>query len=439
MELIVSLPIKYCFHHRKIDVANCFLTMLLLSACTPFMQPKSLCPDCEPLESAVADSDYDQVQHLLPTENNINRPLRNGNTLLHYAAMKPNLKIAELLIESGANLNVKNQNGETPLNTALRYGSESVALLFVESGADVEAVVPNGSSVLSKAAARKNLKLVKLIVEKGANPSRADGRGETPLYLAAESGSEEIFLFLLQAVGPDHDKMVNRVSPLFPAVNRKSYAITEALLKSGYDPNASLDSGITPIFIAAYKGSEDLAKLLAENGAKLNIALQHYGNPAHAAIIGGHPDIAQYFISAGVEPAVITDTLPSTYASAVSYHLYGKLMQHTNTANAKSALSLAIALYKQVEKDGENAINDASSSIWNNRISEIIYYTMLVAIGLDPTLATSSSETLKTRLTVDNMNTQLENKQKHINELIASSKKAIDECQLMMQQVARME
>jgi ankyrin repeat protein len=346
--------------------------------------------------------------------------------------MKTNLEIAQLLIGNGANLNVKNNNGETPLNTALRYGSESIALLLIESGADVEAVVPNGSSVLSKAATRKNLKLVELIVKKGADPSRADGRGETPLYLAAESGSEEVFLFLLQAVGPNHNKKVNRVSPLFPAVSRKSYAITEALLKAGYDPNASLDSGITPIFIAAYKGSEDLAKLLADNGARLNIAFQRYGSPTHAAIIGGYPSIAQYFISAGVEPVVITDTLSSTYASAVGYHLYGKWIQHTNKANAKSALSLAVDLYKQVVRNGENAIDEASSSIWNNRISEMIYYTMLVAIGLDPTLATSSSDTLNTRLAVDNTNTQLENKQKHINELIAASKKAIGECQLIL-------
>lgn len=396
----------------------------ILAGCMTF---DAICPGCEPLESAVANNNYELFEKLLPKESDINRPLIGGNTLLHYAS---NLKMVKKLLENGANLDVKNNSGETPLNTAIRFGSESVALFLVNSGADVNIVVPDGSSVLSKAASRKNLELVKLIVEKGASVSQLDGRGETPLFTAAESGSEEIFHFLLGELKSSKHNDVSDNSPLFSAVKRGSYKITEALINSGYNPNTSLPNGITPILIAAYQGHEELVKRLINLGANPHVIVGKYGNTLHASILGGHHKIADFLVSINVKPVKVTNTLFSTYASAIGHQLHAEKI--LNDDKAKIMLLTAVELYEKVLADGEIALDKASSSIWKNRIYEVAFVAFLVSIGYDPAIIASNSGVQENHFYLKGKIADIKDSKQRIISLQENSKKRARACRSLL-------
>lgn len=61
---------------------------------------------------------------------------RDGNTLLHHAAMKSSCTLSYLLLTRGANLEARNIRGMTPLHLAVLCGAETVANLLLARGAD---------------------------------------------------------------------------------------------------------------------------------------------------------------------------------------------------------------------------------------------------------------------------------------------------------------
>ncbi len=117
---------------RPVAACQLLLVITLLQGCATV----SPCPDCDPLESAIMNSDYTLVKQLLAEEMNVNRPLADGKTLLHYAAMKKDADITRLLIDNGAKIDMIDNAGYTPLLTAIKYGSEEIALLLIQLGAD---------------------------------------------------------------------------------------------------------------------------------------------------------------------------------------------------------------------------------------------------------------------------------------------------------------
>ena len=57
-----------------------------------------------------------------------------GWTPLHYAAMKHDKEIAELLISKGADVNAKTKRGETPIDWTTRYKRTETADLLRKYG-----------------------------------------------------------------------------------------------------------------------------------------------------------------------------------------------------------------------------------------------------------------------------------------------------------------
>ena len=70
---------------------------------------------------------------------------------LHYAALKGQKEIAELLIAKGADVNAKYDRGWTPLLWAAREGHKEIAELLIAKGADVNAKDDGGATPLDLA------------------------------------------------------------------------------------------------------------------------------------------------------------------------------------------------------------------------------------------------------------------------------------------------
>src|SRR5215475_2043401 len=88
-----------------------------------------------PPEAAVADAamrgNTEAVRTLLKQGNDVNAALADGMTTLHWAALRGDAELAEILLYAGASTKAVTRIGaETPLHVASREGNAAVARLL---------------------------------------------------------------------------------------------------------------------------------------------------------------------------------------------------------------------------------------------------------------------------------------------------------------------
>src|SRR5436190_8821436 len=90
--------------------------------------------------TAAMRGDREAVKALLQKGTDVNVPLSDGMTALHYAAALGDAQMAEMLLYAGANPKAKTRINEyTPLHLASESGSAAVAKVLLNAGADVNA------------------------------------------------------------------------------------------------------------------------------------------------------------------------------------------------------------------------------------------------------------------------------------------------------------
>src|SRR4051794_9959909 len=75
------------------------------------------------LVEAAKKGDTAAVRALIKSGANVNAPLGDGSTALHWAAHRGAVELADVLISSGANVNAADDLGVTPLWVACESGS----------------------------------------------------------------------------------------------------------------------------------------------------------------------------------------------------------------------------------------------------------------------------------------------------------------------------
>jgi F-type H+-transporting ATPase subunit beta len=90
------------------------------------------------LHNAILLNRPDMVDLLLAHNGDVNISASNGQTPLHWAAIRGALEIAAGLIKGGANINAKDQSGRTPLHWAGLHGHEAITNLLLANGAEVD-------------------------------------------------------------------------------------------------------------------------------------------------------------------------------------------------------------------------------------------------------------------------------------------------------------
>lgn len=80
------------------------------------------------------------AQHLLPDGSGTNIDVRTkgigGDTALHLAALRGDVRGVELLLDAGAFIDEQNELGRSPLYYAILEGHDSVAEYLLKKGAD---------------------------------------------------------------------------------------------------------------------------------------------------------------------------------------------------------------------------------------------------------------------------------------------------------------
>ena len=120
------------------------------------------------LHAIVAKGDFAAASQLIGQGSDIEaKDPGTGASVLHYAVMRGNPEILQLLLERGADVNSRTKSGTTPLHTAVLYNRYEAAETLLGKGADINAQSVSGATPLALATAAKNRTIADLLRSRG--------------------------------------------------------------------------------------------------------------------------------------------------------------------------------------------------------------------------------------------------------------------------------
>nr|XP_057917458.1 ankyrin repeat domain-containing protein 12 isoform X2 [Doryrhamphus excisus] len=122
----------------------------------------------------------------------VNKRNERGETPLHMAAIRGDVKQVRELISLGADVNVKDFAGWTPLHEACNLGYYDVAKVLIAAGAEVNTQGLDDDTPLHDASSSGHKDIVKLLLRHGGNAFQANKRGERPVDVADSQELEQL-------------------------------------------------------------------------------------------------------------------------------------------------------------------------------------------------------------------------------------------------------
>ncbi|KAA0718554.1 Ankyrin repeat domain-containing protein 12 [Triplophysa tibetana] len=122
----------------------------------------------------------------------VNKRNERGETALHMAAIRGDVKQVKELIGLGADVNVKDFAGWTPLHEACNLGYYDVAKVLIGAGAEVNTQGLDDDTPLHDASSSGHKDIVKLLLRHGGNAFQLNKRGERPVDVADSQELEQL-------------------------------------------------------------------------------------------------------------------------------------------------------------------------------------------------------------------------------------------------------
>lgn len=150
---------------------------------------------------AAQRGDLPAVRSLIAERADVNVPLGDGMTALHWAAERGDAEMAKALIKAGAKLTLATRNGGyLPLHVAARAANGAVVQALLAAGADPAARTGTGVTALHLAAQSGDVVAVKALIARKADVNATEPEwGQTPLMFAASSDRPAAVTALLAA------------------------------------------------------------------------------------------------------------------------------------------------------------------------------------------------------------------------------------------------
>ncbi|XP_067005657.2 BRCA1-associated RING domain protein 1 isoform X2 [Anabrus simplex] len=131
-----------------------------------------------------------------PTRHSLNKEImkrnKKGETPLHVACIKGDIKRIEELLEAGASPCTKDNAGWTPLHEAVSKGYKDIVQLLLENGAFVNAPGLYNNTPLHDAVIHQRLDILPLLLAYGADPDVCNIEGNSARNLAETDAVLEI-------------------------------------------------------------------------------------------------------------------------------------------------------------------------------------------------------------------------------------------------------
>jgi len=182
--------------------------------------------------SAAKQGDIQEINNLIASKANINKPTTDEITALMIAAMKGHLEIVKALLAAGADVNTRTKQGTTALAVAVYVGDNiDVVKALIAAKADVNTMSNGYGTPLMLAVSRDRLEVVQALISANADVNARETTG-------------------------------NDITPLMMAATRGNLAIVQALLAAKADIKATDNNGDTALTLAANKGNLEVVHAL---------------------------------------------------------------------------------------------------------------------------------------------------------------------------------
>ncbi len=208
-------------------------------------------------------------------------PKKKDSELLKAVKYMAKTNEIQQLIKEGANVNAVDDIGRTALLIAVNNEELKVVNLLINSGADVNksTYMYLYLSPLYVASSNGTLPIVKRLIAAGADVNKVNHVDETPLYIASQRGRFQIVESLIAAGADVNKPKHNNETPLFTACNNEGIATTryantnyekvvEMLINAGADKNIATNDGRLPMDVTKNKKIRILLKNKDEKSIK---------------------------------------------------------------------------------------------------------------------------------------------------------------------------
>lgn len=295
----------------------------------------------DPTSLAILQNASEEViLFLLEQEGNYTDKItHDGRTYLHWAAIKGNEKLANLLINRGFNINFPDDRGMPPLVYATHNGQTKPQLyeIFFKNGINPLKKYGNGETILHIAISADNdLSLYNYLISKGLSDKDTDNQGRSVLDYAAKRGNIKIIDFLRNKNIPHTSNFlifasqgarkhnntievfeyaieklkisVNSVdnkgkNALHHIVNKSNQSeIISYLLSMQINVNQEDSNGNTPFILSASNKNSDVFKQLFPYISNINHSNKKGQNSLHFALLNGSSETAEFLLENGATP-----------------------------------------------------------------------------------------------------------------------------------------
>jgi uncharacterized protein len=357
------------------------------------------------------------VRTLLKTGSDVNAAQGDGMTALHWAAIKGDAEMAQMLVYAGANVKATTRlGGYSPLILAAREGHTDVIATLLAAGADPKAATSTGTTALMLAAAAGNPRTVTMLVENGADVNAKESvMQQTPLMFAAAYNRTEAMKALIKGgadikantkvvdlsalTSPDEEffrqQQQQQAGGAPPAQGGRGQGAPGAQAAQGrpggqagqgqgggggrggpqtgvagidrqfrFNELVAYQGGITPLLIAARQGHTEAVQLLLDAGAPINqVSAGDKTSPLLVAIINGHFDLAKYLLDKGADPNLPSDNGAAPLYAAVNVQWAPKALYPQPRAYQQQTLT-HLDLMKALLEKGADPNGRLKKKVW---------------------------------------------------------------------------
>ena len=370
------------------------------------------------LAAAVMNGDQTAIRALLAQKADVNAPMGDGVTALHWAAFKDDLATVKALLAAGAAPSPLTRLGAiSPILMAATNGNAAMIELLLAAGAQAGAAKSNGTTALMLAAAAGGTEAVTLLVERGADVQATDLQNQQTAVMFAAAENRAGVVAALAARGAD----LNARSKVIALGNKPRYdddgnliraATPEQMARSGRGPLSSM-GGLTALHYAARQGHTAAVTALVEAGAGVNrVSASDKTSALLIAITNGHFDIARYLLDHGADPNLSDESgLAPLYATVDAewaplgwapnpitgqeQTTHFALMEALLAKGADPNLRLTKKLwFRSLTHDQHWVSTAGATAFWRAaESSDVPVMKLLIAAGADPNIPTMEGTT----------------------------------------------
>ncbi|CAL1531594.1 unnamed protein product [Lymnaea stagnalis] len=224
-----------------------------------------------PLYQAASAGDLDLCKFLHEKGAAIDKVTLKGGSILHAAVYGGNWDIVKLCLDAGCKVNAVDDYGQHALLAALSSRCDiKIIELLLESGSDVNiGHKVTKQTALHEAVCQHYISAAHMLIDKGSSLSATNSERKSPLYLACWRGLTETVAYMLGKKGCSTTSAFVSALPIHAAASQSRASTIKILSDHGCNLNQMNEKGETPVMAALAEDNFSAVRALLQCGCDL--------------------------------------------------------------------------------------------------------------------------------------------------------------------------